>query len=199
MELAGNLLMNTASDQEHEHIDSLIERIKQGDQGAFMIVISRYQKNVFQMAYSFFYNREDAMDIVQDTFLKLHQKIHLFRPAKEFKSWLLQIAKNLCIDHYRKNYKKRGEFIKNKNIEDMPLPAGKEHDLDSDVEVILSQCLKRLSERQRMVFTMKHFNQLQYKEIAQILNVAVGTVKSLHFKATQNLKVMMTPYLGRQP
>jgi RNA polymerase sigma-70 factor (ECF subfamily) len=185
---------------ENEDIDTLIERIKKGDREAFMTVTSLYQKKVFLLAFSFFHNREDALDIVQETFLRLYQKVHLFRKGQNFQNWLLQIAKNLCIDYHRKNYSKSKEYNREKPIEEMNLALSDEKDpyLSSDLKGIFSECLKKLATKQRMIFVMKHYNQLEYQEIAQILGIALGTVKSLHFKAVQNMRGLVAPYLGRQ-
>lgn len=183
-----------------EGIYILIEKIKEGDREAFMTVTSLYQKKVFLLAFSFFHNREDAMDVVQETFLRLYQKVNMFQKGKSFQNWLLQIAKNICIDYYRKNYQKKREFETGKSLEEMNLPLqNKENPLDSvDLKTIFSRCLKKITEKQRMIFVMKHYNQLKYREISQILNISLGTVKSLHFKAVQNLRAVMAPYLGRQ-
>ena len=183
-----------------EGIYILIEKVKEGDREAFMTVTSLYQKKVFLLAFSFFHNREDAMDVVQETFLRLYQKVNMFQKGKSFQNWLLQIAKNICIDYYRKNYQKKREFETGKSIEEMNLPLqNKENPLDSvDLKTIFSRCLKKITEKQRMIFVMKHYNQLKYREISQILNISLGTVKSLHFKAVQNLRAVMAPYLGRQ-
>ncbi len=183
-----------------EDIYTLIKKIKEGEREAFMTVTSLYQKKVFLLAFSFFQNREDALDIVQETFLRLYQKAHLFKKGKNFQSWLLQIAKNLCIDYYRKSHTRRGEFEREKSLEEMKLPVqNNDNNFKAiDLKSIFSRCLKKLTERQRMIFVLKHYNQFKYREISQILNIAPGTVKSLHFKAVQNLRAEMSPYLGRQ-
>jgi RNA polymerase sigma-70 factor (ECF subfamily) len=185
---------------ENEDVNTLIERIKKGDREAFMTVTALYQKKVFLLAFSFFHNREDALDIVQDTFLRLYQKVHLFRKGQNFQNWLLQIAKNLCIDYHRKNYSKSKDYDREKPIEEMNLALSDEKDpyLSSDLKGIFSECLKKLATKQRLIFVMKHYNQLEYQEIAQILGIALGTVKSLHFKAVQNMRGLVAPYLGRQ-
>ena len=182
----------------NEDISSLVEKIKQGDRQAFMTVVSLYQKKVFLLAYSFFHNREDAMDIIQETFLRFYQKVHLYEKGKNFKNWLLQIAKNICIDHYRKDHRKRSEWQIDGDIGDMNLPDEDDKDFRSlDLKDIMRRSLIKLTEKQRMIFVMKQYNQLKYTEIAQILGISSGTVKSLHFKAVQNLRVIMAPYIGR--
>lgn len=188
------------NDSLYEDIYALIDKIKEGDREAFMTLTSLYQKKVFLLAYSFFRNREDALDILQETFLKLYQKIALFRRGENFQNWLLQIAKNLCIDHYRKEHGKNKELQSGIPVEEMNISSKNSPDpfLSSDLKSIFSTCIKKLAERQRMIFVMKHYNQLKYKEIAQILGVSLGTVKSLHSKAVQNLRGLVAPYLGGQ-
>ena len=181
-----------------EDIISLIEKIREGDKKAFTDVVSLYQRNIFLLAYSFFQNREDAMDVVQETFLRLYQKVHMFQRGRNFKNWLLQIAKNICIDLYRKNYGKKGEWKKEYAIERINLHQANDDDFHSiDLKQIMTRCLRKLTNKQRMIFVMKQYNQLEYTEIAQILGISLGTVKSLHFKAVQNMKGLMAPYLGR--
>lgn len=180
-------------------VNSLVERVKNDDREAFMTITRIYQRKVFGLAYSYFRNKDDALDVVQETFLRFYQKAHLFKKGKNFQNWLLQITKNICIDYCRKYQSKKNEWSREETIENLCLPSSN-HDHDhssSDLKEILSQCLKKLSEKQRMIFLMKHYNQLQYNEIAQILNIATGTVKSLHYKAVRNLRTLMSPYMGR--
>jgi RNA polymerase sigma-70 factor (ECF subfamily) len=182
----------------NDELAALIDRVKAGDREAFMNVTNLYQKKVFLLAYSFFNNRDDALDIVQETFLRFFQKAHMFKKGRNFQSWLLQIAKNLCIDHYRKHHSKNHLFETERDVED--INPGPENSLTKNESVELrdafSRCLVKLTEKQRLIFVLKHYNQLEYKEIAQVLNIASGTVKSLHFKAVQNLRVLIKPYLG---
>lgn len=177
----------------------LVEKVKNGDREAFMTLTQLYQKKIFIVAYSFFRNKEDALDIVQDTFLRCYQKIHLFKNGSSFQNWLIQIAKNLCIDHFRKYHRRDAEYNRATGVEEMNLPgeSGSDPHKNSDLKAVFDKGLKRLSEKQRLIFVMKHYNGLKYREIAEVMNVAVGTVKSLHFKAVQNLRTHMKPFLGR--
>lgn len=192
--------MEEKREVEHEDVYNLVDKIKEGDREAFMTLTRLYQKKVFLLAFSFFRNKEDALDIVQETFLRLYQKVRMFRRGKNFQNWLLQIAKNLCVDYYRKNYSKNKEWDRSKPIDEMNLPVQNSYDPlgASDLRKIISACLKKLAEKQRMIFVMRHYNQFKYREIAQILDISLGTAKSLHFKAVQNLRGLMAPYLGRQ-
>jgi RNA polymerase sigma-70 factor (ECF subfamily) len=176
----------------------LIDRIRAGDREAFKDFVRAYQQKVFQLAYAFFGNREDAMDIVQETFLRLHQKLDTFRSGYSLQGWVLQIAKNLCIDYFRKNYRRRKELESEKSLDDLQLAAEENGAAARAAELkdLLSRCIQKLADKQRMIFVMRHYNQFQVEEIARILNIAPGTVKSLHFKAVQNLKSQLSPFLG---
>jgi RNA polymerase sigma-70 factor (ECF subfamily) len=186
---------------EAAEIASLLERIQAGDREAFMTVIRLYQQKVFVMAYSILRDREDALDAVQETFLKLYQKAGLYKPGNSFQGWLLQMAKNVSIDSYRKNRKKRREWETTTPLDDIPVAtedrAG--DSAHSDLRMAFSRSVETLAERQRMVFVMRHYNELPFNEISATMRISVGTAKSLHFKAVQNLRKRLSPVLGIQP
>ncbi len=174
----------------------LIRGIRRGDRESFLAVVRLYQKKVFQMAYGFFGNREDALDIVQETFLRVHEKADLFREGYSLQSWILQVAKNICIDYYRKNYRKRKELESAQSLDEIDPAAAAEARPGESAELrrILGQCVNRLARRQRLIFIMRHDQELRVEDIARILGISPGTVKSLHFKAVQNLRSMLAPY-----
>ena len=182
----------------HDNIWTLVQKVKDGDREAFMTLTRMYQKKVFVLTYSFFRNKEDALDLVQETFLKLYQKIDSFRRGHNFEAWLVQISRNLCIDYYRKNMSRRRELESEKTVEELNVPDGRAQggEQAQDLKDILSRCVDKLAERQRTIFIMRHYNQLKNEEIAQALGISLGTVKSLHFKAVHNLRALMGPYLG---
>jgi len=180
-------------------IASLLERIQAGDREAFMTIIRLYQQKVFVLAYSILRDREDALDTVQETFLRLYQKAGLYKPGKPFQGWLLQMAKNISIDHYRKHRRKRQEWETSKPIDEIPLPAEPSGEGDSpasDLRGAFAWCVDTLAERQKMVFVMRHYNELQFNEISETMKISIGTAKSLHFKAVQNLRKRLAPVLG---
>ena len=185
---------------EPAEIASLLERIQDGDREAFMTIIRLYQQKVFVMAYSILRNREDALDAVQETFLRLYQKAGLYKPGNSFQGWLLQMAKNISIDSYRKHQKKRQEWETSKPLEEIPVAAEDRasDSTSSDLRSAFSRGVEKLAERQKMVFVMRHYNELQFNEISEAMRISVGTAKSLHFKAVRNLRKWLTPDLGMQ-
>lgn len=179
-------------------IGPLIERIREGDREAFMAIVRLYQQKVFVMAYSILRDKEDALDVVQETFLRIYQKIGQYKPDRPFQGWLIQIAKNLSIDHYRKNRRKRLEFETSRPLDEIPV-AIEDRASDSgasDLRCAFSRCVNKLAERQRMVFVMRHYNELPFQEISEAMDISVGTAKSLHFKAVRNLRKWLVPHLG---
>jgi len=181
-----------------EEADLLVRRIQDGDREAFKELVGAYQQRVFQIAFAFFGNREDAMDIVQETFMRMHQKIGSYRKGYSLQGWILQIAKNLCVDYFRKHYRRRREHEAGVSLDDIQVPA--EESVSArragELKDLLSRSIRLLADRQRTIFIMRHYNQFQVEEIARMLNISPGTVKSLHFKAVQNLKGRLSPYLG---
>ncbi len=183
-----------------EDISSLLERIRKGDREAFMTVVRLYQQKVFVMAFSILRNKEDALDAVQETFLRVYQKSGTYRPGHNFQGWLLQIAKNVSIDYYRKHRQKRQEWETLTPLDDIPVPVvdRSSDSLDSDLRSAFTRCVEKLAAKQKMVFMMRHYNELQFNEISAALEISVGTAKSLHWKAVRNLRKWLTPYLGME-
>lgn len=185
---------------DQQEISSLLERIRNGDREAFMTVVRLYQQKVFVMAFSILRNKEDALDAVQETFLRLYQKSGTYRPGHNFQGWLLQIAKNVSIDYYRKHRQKRREWETPTPLDDIPVPVEDRasDSRDSDLRSAFTRCVEKLAAKQKMVFMMRHYNELQFNEISAALEISVGTAKSLHFKAVRNLRKWLTPYLGME-
>ncbi|MEN6312207.1 MAG: RNA polymerase sigma factor [Acidobacteriota bacterium] len=182
-------------------VSSLLERVRRGDRQAFVTIVESYQQKVFVMAFSILRNKEDALDAVQETFLRLYQKSDMYSSGRNFQAWLLQIAKNVSIDYYRKHQRKRREWETSVPIDDIPVAVvdRSSDSSDSDLRAAFSRCVEKLAERQKMVFVMRHYNELQFNEISDAMRISVGTAKSLHFKAVRNLQRWLTPYLGMKP
>ena len=181
-----------------EDIHVLVREIQNGNREAFMTIVGAYQQRVFVMAYSMLRNKEDALDVVQETFLRLFQKAGQFREGCNFQGWLLRIAKNMSVDYYRKNCRKRREFESPKSLDELqvaaePAPASSSA---GEMRDVFFRGIDKLAGRQRMVFVLRHVDELQFNEISETMNISVGAVKSLHFKAVQNLRKWLSPYMG---
>jgi RNA polymerase sigma-70 factor (ECF subfamily) len=191
----------TRREAEAAAIADLLERVQAGDREAFMTIIRLYQQKVFVMAYSILRDREDALDAVQETFLRLYQKAGLFKPGNSFQGWLLQMAKNISIDSYRRRRRKKQDHETARPIDEIPIAvedrAG--DSAASDLRSAFARSVETLAERQRMVFVLRHYSELPFNEISETMKISIGTAKSLHFKAVQNLRKRLAPVLGMEP
>ena len=175
----------------------LVRRVKRGYQPAFTELITRYQKDIFKLAYGFFQDKDDAMEIVQETFIRLYQKLDGFDEKNEktlFKNWVYRIAYNLCIDFYRKFKKKKADMkeIYNFNRESKTLTTRMEDQLDHEsFRDNIKKSVMRLPKKQQTVFVLKHYQGLKHQEISDMLNLSVGTIKALYHRSIKNLKKHM--------
>ena len=172
----------------------LVRQVKQGCQSAFTELISRYQKNIFKVAYGFFQDKDDAMEIVQETFIRLYQKLDGFDENNEktlFKNWVHRVAYNLCIDFYRKFKKKKADMkeLYEFNRDSKTLTIRKEDQLDHErFRDNLEKSVMQLPKKQQTVFVLKHYQGLKHQEISSMLNLSVGTTKALYHRSIKNLK-----------
>lgn len=173
--------------------EALVREVLDGSHQAFTKLVNLYQKKVYHLAYSFFKDRDDAMEIVQETFMRLYEKIHKFEKAEAgyaFRSWVYRIAYNLCIDYYRKFKKKKAddrellEFLENQSGIHNP----EDHIEKAQFRVALEKSVSELSNRQQKVFRLRHYSQLKHQEISEVMDISVGTVKTLYHRALKTLE-----------
>jgi len=182
----------------------LIRAAQQGDGEAFEQLVCQYDRAVLRVAIHLTGSTEDGQDIYQEAFLRAYIKLPMFRFECSFYTWIYRIVSNLCLDHLRK---KRLHFLYSTTV---LYPDGEEHDLSHQVpddrpiaspERNLSQGILRehilralgaLSPRERMVFELKHYEGLQLKTVAEILNTTEGTAKNTLFRATRKLRAQLS-------
>ncbi len=177
-------------------VEHLVDRIKNGDREAFMKIVAAYQQKIFVLAYSLVRNREDALDLVQEVFLRLYEKVQSYRPGESFQAWLMQIARNLSIDFLRRSKIRKKDSLDGLDLDRADLAADREDPDRFQTGELIRRAVLALPEKQRLVFILHHFDELKYEEIAERLGIAQGTVKSLHFKAIQKLRKALSPSLG---
>jgi RNA polymerase sigma-70 factor, ECF subfamily len=182
------------TDAEPNNERTLIRLVKQGNKQAFTELITLHQKHVFRLAYGFFQDKDDAMEIVQETFIRIYRKIDGFDETDDrlyFKKWVCRIANNLCVDYYRKYKKQRVEMktIYEFDEENRTHTSRPEDHLDrQNFQGALKQRVMNLPKSQKTVFLLKHYNGLKHHEISDLLDLSVGTIKSLYHRSIKNLK-----------
>lgn len=181
----------------------LVSGLKKGQEEAFRVLIRRYQDKLFSIAYGITLDREESLDIVQEVFLKVYQKIHTFREASRLSTWLHRITVNLCLNWHRR-WKRRFRWHHQPLERD---EAGNHLELGTndyypetlyerkEFEKALWEGLKALSEEARAVFVLKEVEGLSYDEIAKTLKIKKGTVSSRLFYARKTLRKSLKPYL----
>jgi RNA polymerase sigma-70 factor, ECF subfamily len=182
------------TDADNERDRELVRQVKRGHRPAFTELISRYQRTVFQLAYGFFQDKDDAMEIVQETFIRLYQKLDGFDENKDnaqFKNWVHRIAHNLCIDYYRKFKKPKADMkeLYQFDRDSRTVTTRLEDDLDqANFRHQVRKSVMRLPKKQQTVFILKQYSGLKHHEISSLLNLSVGTIKSLYHRSVKNLK-----------
>ncbi len=154
---------------------------RRGDREAFTQLIVQYQVPLYNMALRMVGGREDAADISQEAFLRAWEKIRTLRDAP-FKSWLFQIAVNLCYDHFRRGrrYGVMPEDDQASNVIGLGIatPDPQEHAEASERHRLVRESIEALEHDMRVAIVLRDVNGMAYDEIAGVLRVPLGTVKS---------------------
>jgi RNA polymerase sigma-70 factor (ECF subfamily) len=183
----------------------LVERAREGDGAAFQVLIERYKKKIYAVALDMTGDHHNAEDISQDVFLKAFRSLPGFKGRASVSTWLYRMAVNVCIDRSRK---KAWKALRPKGImtdDDIYSQAQSRNTLsDPEKELenaLLQQHIRRaldnLTQRERAVFVLRHYHAMPVKEIADCLNITVGTVKSTLFRALKHLQEKLAPYIER--
>ncbi|HHX81165.1 MAG TPA: RNA polymerase sigma factor [Acholeplasmataceae bacterium] len=159
--------------------DFHIEALKNKDEGTFALIYHDTKHAVYALILSIIKDRSLAHDIMQETYLTMLEKISTYKPGSNFKTWLLTIARNKAIDYYRK--RKREEIIAPEEIVETVAPEGIK-------SAILSEVLELLNAKERSIFMLYAIQRFKHREIAQILDLPLGTVLWLYQKALKKVK-----------
>jgi RNA polymerase sigma-70 factor (ECF subfamily) len=183
----------------------LVQEAKRGDTDAFEELVRRYQQKVYAIAYGICHNEQDAVDVSQEVFIKIHKKLKDFRGASSFYTWLYRITANVSID-FRRRTKRITTVEFDEKILEEPRP-GVPH-LEQKTfdprkilegrelrEAILS-AIEKLPEDQRATVILRELENLSYKEIAKAMNCSLGTVMSRLHYGRKKLKETLSPLLS---
>ena len=171
-------------------VNEVVKHCKKGDQKAWNMIVNRFSKPIFNIAFNFSGNRDDAADITQDIFMKIYTNIDKFKEDKSFSSWIYKISKNYCIDYWRKNKKNTRVLKIEENLcRDEETP---ENSLVKEYDVInLRKKLFYLDADLRLLITLRDIQDLSYQEISENLDLPLGTVKSRINRARIRLAKLM--------
>ncbi|MBI5214397.1 MAG: sigma-70 family RNA polymerase sigma factor [Ignavibacteriae bacterium] len=181
---------------------TLVEQTRNGNMNAFRQLVERYQVKIYRLAYDLSGNHLDAQDVSQDVFLKAYKSLHNFRGDSKFGTWLYRITVNTCYDH---RSKKSLTMFKPTHLTDddensIPVePRSTSVTPEQSAEASLIQkdierALEQLTPREKIVFTLRHYHDLPLKEIADMLEISLGSVKTLLFRAIRRLQSELSIY-----
>jgi len=159
----------------------LIRRCRRKDAKAWDLLVERYRRKVFNIAYQFVGNVEEAKDLTQELFLKIYQELRKYPDDVPFTSWLRRVSRNLCIDYYRKKRRQRGLMMVDFEVVSPYIAQGRNpFDLLKEKErtLLLRRGLDALPPAVRDCIILRDIQGCSYRDIAKILNIPIGTVKS---------------------
>lgn len=185
---------------------ALIRAAQQGDQQAFEQLVRQYDQSVLKLAFNLLRSTEDAQDIYQEAFLRVHKNLNQFRFDCSFHTWLYRIVTNLCLDLLRKKKvrkeessvvetaegtRDRGELHPDERGTVDPQRALYSGQLKGRIESVLST----LTPRERMVFELRHYEGLRLRAIGEMLGTSEEAAKNCLFRVTQKMRVALGDFV----
>lgn len=180
---------------------ALVQRcVNDGDQRAYADLMNRYRESVYFMLLKMVNNSDDAEDLTIEAFSKAFRRLEQYTPQFAFSTWLFKIATNHCIDHIRKKRIRAISIdtgIQNEDGENFVIPV-KEEGLDPEETMQKEERIKRMRDvveklkpRYKRLVELRYFEEKSYEEIAEILELPLGTVKAQLFRARDFMFEMM--------
>jgi RNA polymerase sigma-70 factor (ECF subfamily) len=169
--------------------DDLMRSTAEGDEGAFRLLVERWEQPIFRFLDRMLASREEAEDACQETFLRVYQQAKRYRPEGQFRSWLFRIAGNLARSKLRRDRVLRWVHLE-PGLHDRPDPrAGPDRALEREENRrAVREALAKLPARQREAVLLQRYEEMSYREIAAAMDVSVPAVESLLQRATVSLR-----------
>jgi RNA polymerase sigma-70 factor, ECF subfamily len=183
----------TTAVDDHE----LVLAARKGDRDAFRTLFERYHRRAYALAFGVLRHQDDALDVVQDAFIKAHKYLDKFEGNSSFYTWLYRIVMNLAIDHLRKHRRVKPVELDESRIEDgsdqtlLPRILGSNPGRalqDKEIRGRIDRALDELSDNHRAVLVMRELEGLSYEEMAQAMECSKGTIMSRLFHARRNMQ-----------
>ncbi|HZA14391.1 MAG TPA: sigma-70 family RNA polymerase sigma factor [Myxococcaceae bacterium] len=187
---------------------TLVKRVQAGDQRAFRTLVERYQRKVYAIAYGMLKDREDAMDVAQEAFVKVYKYLDHFKGDSSFYTWLYRISVNICIDVIRKKGGARGEDVEfdeqiahdtaqaqigalGSRLGTNPQKSALRRELAEKIQ----EALEQIPEKHRAILLLREVEGMSYEDLARVLEIPKGTVMSRLFHARAKVQKILSEYL----
>jgi RNA polymerase sigma-70 factor (ECF subfamily) len=175
----------------------IIKLCKENRREGFELLFKRFENYIYKICKSFTYSKEDALDIMQEVFLKIYKSFESFDAKKSLSPWVKRITVNTCINYKRDNNKRYGDVSINVSMDDEKNTFEnvisddintEDMAIYTDTKKLLENLIRKLPEEVRMAIILKHIEGLSYEKIAKIMNCPEGTVKTYVFRGRKLLK-----------
>jgi RNA polymerase sigma-70 factor (ECF subfamily) len=186
---------------------TLVKRVRSGDQRAFKLLVERYQRKVFSVALGMVRDREEAMDVSQEAFVKVYKYLDHFKGDASFYTWLYRITVNVCIDVIRKRGGRSEmlEFDESVQMDTNEANLGalgtrlgtnpQKSALRKELADKIQEALAQVPEKHRAILLLREIEGMSYEDIARTLEIPKGTVMSRLFHARAKVQKILSEYL----
>lgn len=187
---------------------TLVKRVQSGDQRAFEALVKRYQRRVYAVALGMLKDREEALDVSQEAFVKVYRYLVHFKGEASFYTWLYRLTTNICIDILRRRAAQKGEHIEfdetvqvdatEANIGTLGSQLGtnpQKSVLQKELAEKIQEALAQVPEKHRAILLLREIEGMSYEDLAAVLKVPKGTVMSRLFHARAKVQKILSEYL----
>ncbi|WP_020532827.1 RNA polymerase sigma factor [Flexithrix dorotheae] len=169
--------------------EALMMKVRSGDTGKLSLLFERYNIPIYNFFLKFIGDREISQDLTQNVFFRILKYNHSFKEGASFKTWIYQIARNVRIDHYKK-YKIYNSSLNTDNINEINFSENHDPIEKSEEILLIQKALSKMPEDKKEIIVLSQFQELRYKEIAEILNITENTARVKVHRAIKELSVL---------
>jgi len=184
----------------------LVAAAQKGDMQAFEELVARHRDKIYARAFSVLRNEEEAIDLSQEAWVKAWQRLKQFHGDSSFSTWMTRIVINLCLDQLRRRKRQQTDSLDVLNDESggverymPPVTINPTARLErAEIRKRIDSAMEQLSDAHRTVLVLHEFEQLEYKEIARMMECSIGTVMSRLFYARRRLAALLSDLRGEE-
>lgn len=178
---------------------ALMRAVQADEPDAFEEFVRRYQKRFYRIAMGYMRDHDDSLDAVQGAFIRIHRARERWTPQAQPFTWAYRILVNHCIDLIRKRRIRSATSLESpemaeREVEDRVSPSPFDRTSGQEVGVLIREAVATLPDRQREIFTLRHFEEMSLQEIAEVQGCALGTVKSSLHRAVMTLRQKLSDF-----
>jgi len=178
----------------------LVERLKKGDAKALDELYRRHREAAYGIAYRLVGSREDALEVVQESFIHVMRGIQMFRGQSSFRTWLYRIVTHAALDYRRWRALRVADSLDSDISTEPAVQSGdrspQDAAADRDLGAAIDKALSNISEKNRAALILYAIEGMSYKEVAEVLGISIGTVMSRIFNARQRLRELLATEIG---